>query len=274
MDWSGLSLQELLDGAKTFLPKLFIALLIFLAARLISSWVTKSLRRTVERREMDREMIVLLEMLTRWGILSLGVVLAIEQIAPGKISALLAGLGIAGFTIGFALQDVAKNFIAGILLLVQQPFDIGDGISVGDQSGTVLNISLRATELRSWDGLYVVIPNADVYMSSITNYSRAPNRRIGFELHVALGTDLERVTTTVLAALKDLPGLLEEPAPQVVFSAFGGSSLDFQVYYWIDTAAVEYTGSQDAGGKLINTALEEAGIKPGVPSMEVYTRPL
>jgi len=274
MEWSGLSLQELMDAAKAFLPKILIALLIFLAARLISGWVTKSLRRTMKRRDMDREMIVLLEMLTRWGILSLGVVLAIEQIAPGKISALLAGLGIAGFTIGFALQDVAKNFIAGILLLLQQPFDIGDGIAVGDQSGTVLSINLRATELRSWDGLYVVIPNADVYMSPIINYSRAPSRRIGFELHVALGTDMELVTTTVLAALNDLPGLLEQPAPQVAFSAFGGSSLNFQVYYWIDTGVVGYMGSQDAGGKLINAALKEAGIKPGIPSMEVYTRPL
>lgn len=274
MEWSGLSLQELMDAVIAALPKLFFALLIFLAARLISNWVTRALRRTMERREMDREMIVLLEMLTRWGILSLGVVLAIEQIAPGKISALLAGLGIAGFTIGFALQDVAKNFIAGILLLLQQPFDIGDGIEVGDHSGTVLGISLRATELRTWDGLYVVIPNADVYMSSITNYSRAPRRRIGFMLHVALGTDLELVTTTVLAALKDFPSVLDEPAPQVVFSAFGGSSLDFQVYYWIDTGSTDFMESQDAGGKRIDQALARAGIKTAIPAMEVYTRPL
>jgi small conductance mechanosensitive channel len=149
------SLNGLWNRVVEFLPRLGVGALTLLVAWLVSRWLVHLLGRAMERRKVDPELIVLLKMLTRWGIVVLGIVLALEQIAPGRFSSLIAGLGVAGFTIGFALQDVAKNFISGILLLLDQPFDIGDAVDVAGYQGTILEIKLRTTEMRAWDGRHV-----------------------------------------------------------------------------------------------------------------------
>lgn len=265
-----LSLESLQNSLTAFLPRLALGLLIFVIARLLSAWTARLIRRNMERRQRDPELIVLLEMLTRWGILALGIVVALEQIAPGRFSSLIAGLGIAGFTIGFALQDVAKNFIAGLLLLIQQPFDIGDSIEVSGFRGTVLDISLRATELRTLDGLLVLIPNADVFINPIVNFTRDPDRRHDITVGVAPDTDLDRAARVAMdTLLSRVEGILEDPSPQVVFSNFGESTIDFTAYYWINTQATDYLASRDAGIRAIKEAFEQEGIEMPFPTRQI-----
>lgn len=266
-----LSFDNIVDNIVAFLPRLGFAIFVYLAARTISAWTTKLIRQAMERQERDPELIVLLEMLTRWGILALGIVLALEQIAPGRFSSLIVGLGIAGFTIGFALQDVAKNFVAGILLLLQRPFEIGDAIEVAGYSGTVVDISLRSTDLRTWDGRHVLIPNGDIFVSPIVNFSRATRRRVHITVGVAYDTDLDKVTRVALEALKAVPGLLQDPAPSVIFSTFGDSAIEFSAYFWIDTDAIALGTAQDAGVKAIKTAFEREGIEFPYPTRTVIS---
>jgi small-conductance mechanosensitive channel len=224
----------------------------------------------MEMQKRDPEIIVLLEMLTRWGILALGIVLALEQLAPGRFSSLIAGLGIAGFTIGFALQDVVKNFVAGILLLIQQPFDIGDSIEVAGFGGVVLEISLRATEMRTWDGRRVFIPNGDIFVSSIVNFSRALRRRIEIPIGVAPESDLDHVARVTLATIvRKVDGVLDDPAPQVAFSQFGESTIDLKVFYWIDTGEAGVLQAQDEGVRAIKEAFEEQGIVMPYPTQTI-----
>lgn len=269
MNIADLSWESTLSSVLEFLPKLGAAILVYIVARLISRWATSGVRRAMERRERDPEIILLMEMLTRWGILALGIVLALEQLAPGRLSGLVAGLGIAGFTIGFALQDVAKNFVAGMLLLVMQPFDIGDAIQVSGHSGTVLDISLRSTDLRTWDGLHVIIPNTDVFVNPIINYSRAEQRRIEILVGVAYDLDLDHVTRVTLGALNEVPGVLDDPAAQVVFSNFGGSAIEFRLFYWIDTTQTDYLGAQNTGYMALKAAYEREDIEMPFPTRAV-----
>lgn len=271
MNLSELSLDGLWNSVLAFLPKLGLAILIYLAARIVSSWAVRILRKGMQRRGHDLEVIVLLEMLTRWSIIGLGIVLALEQIAPGKTTSLVAGLGIAGFTIGFALQDVAKNFVAGILLLLQQPFEIGDAVEVAGYSGTVMDITLRATEMRTWDGRFVIIPNGDVFVKPIINFSKGKHRRVNISVGVAYESDLDKVTRVVLEAINDVPGLLQDPAPAVIFSTFGDSAIEFSAYYWIDTDVAGLGSAQDAGVKAIKNAFEREGIEIPYPIRTVLT---
>ncbi len=267
MDLSQFTLENIVTGLLEFLPRLGAGVLVFLIARLISFSAARLIRRSMEMRDRDPELIVLLEMLSRWGILALGIVLALEQIAPGRFSSLIAGLGIAGFTIGFALQDVVKNFVAGILLLIQQPFDIGDAIEVGGYGGTVLNISLRATEMRTWDGRWVFIPNGDIFVSSIVNFSRAHRRRVDISVGVAPDSDLDKVARIALDAIqKNVKGVLEDPAPQVAFSQFGESTIDFKALYWIDTGEAGVLQAQDEGVRAIKEAFENQAIEMPYPT--------
>ncbi len=263
------TLQILWDQLLAFLPKLGVALFVFLVALALSTWVSKGVRKWMESRAYDSELIVLLRMLTRSGILLLGTVVALEQLTDGKLGALIAGLGVAGFTIGFALQDVAKNFIAGIMLLLQQPFGIGDSIEVAGYGGKVLEITLRTTEMRTWDGRRVFIPNGDVFLSPIVNFSRATKRRVELTIGVAGESDLDHVARTTHAAISAIPGVLDDPAPQVVFDRFGDSAIEFRLFFWVDIADVELLAAKDAAVREIKTAFEREGIDMPYPTVSV-----
>jgi small conductance mechanosensitive channel len=269
MDLTAIDFKALLDEIVAFLPRVGLALLVYLIAHWISHWATRLLRRRLTTQKADEELIILLQMLTRWGIRALGIVLALEQLAPGRLSTLLAGLGIAGVTIGFALQDVAKNFIAGILLLLTQPFEIGDAIEVGGFTGKVLAINLRSTELREVDGRYVIIPNADVFVSPIVNFTRAPRRRIRLPLGITIDTDLEHATRAALDAVGEITGVLDDPAPQLVLESFSDSVIQSSLYFWIDTAAVDFLQAQSLGAQAINLAFKDSGVVMPYPTVEV-----
>ena len=263
------NLQAMLEAIVAFLPRLGLGLLVYLIARWISSWATRLLRRRLAKQKADEELIILLQMLTRWGIQALGIILALEQLAPGRLSTLLAGLGIAGVTIGFALQDVAKNFIAGILLLLTRPFEIGDTIEVNGYTGKVLSINLRFTEMREVDGRFVVLPNTEVYISPIVNFTRAPRRRIKLPLGITFDTDLDLATRATLTAILKLNGVLDDPAPQLVFEAFSDSVIQSVLYYWIDTSQVDYMDAQTEGALAVSQAFKDAGIGMPYPTVEV-----
>jgi len=259
------TLQSWWGGFVENLPNYLAGLLILLVsiylARLISSLASRGLK----RRKTDPEIALLLTRLVRWGLIALGVILALQQ-AGQDVTALLTGLGILGFTVGFALQDVSKNFIAGILLLIQQPFELGDAIQVADYGGTVMSINLRDTELLSFDGLRVRIPNADIFTNAITNYTRTKHRRLAIKVGVACNSDLKQVNQVALEAISAIPGVMDDPAPAVVFEEFGDFSINLTIYYWLDLEATSYWDGQSSGLTEINAAFESAGIEIPYPT--------
>ncbi len=255
------------------LPGLISGIVVFLVTLYLSAWIARAVAAAAERRQTDPELIVLLRRFTRWTVFIFGTLLALEQV-NFDVTSLIAGLGIVGFTLGFALQDVAKNFVAGILLLLQQPFNIGDTIEVAGYTGSVLDIDLRTTEILATDGRNVAIPNGDVFVSPITNYSRTPRRRVQLRAGVAYDLDLAHVSEVALQALDAVPGILREPAPEVAFDAFGGSAVEFTAYYWIDTEGVsmresDVRAAQDAGIKSIKAAFERESIEMPFPTMAI-----
>jgi len=268
MDNISITFQQLLADFLTFLPHLVVALLIFVVTLYAAGLLAKVMYQAMEKRKTDPEITLLLGKVTRWVVLTLGTIVALQQVGF-NVTAFLTGLGILGFTIGFALQDVSKNFIAGLLLLWEQPFDIGDTIEVGDFIGTVATVELRATELYTFDGQNVLIPNADVFTSPIKNYSRYSKRRIDVSLGVAYDTDLELARETVFKVINPIPGLLTKPAPTVVFNNFGDSSIDLTAYYWIDLKVGDYNGAIDRAITGIKIAFAEQGIEIPYPTRSV-----
>jgi len=266
-----LSWDTILEAAINFLPGLGAAALILLVAYLLSKWLTRVLRNRMEHGQRDPELIVLLEMITRLGILVLGITLALEQIAPGRFTSLIAGLGVGGIAIGFGLQDIIKNFISGILILLQQPFEIGDSIEVSDFGGTVLNISVRSTELKTWDGRIVIIPNGDVYASAVVNYSKSVHRRVSLTVGVGYDSDLDKVTRITHQVIADLPVVLKEPPPSVTFQNFGESSIDFSLLFWIDTKEVDIIKAQDAAVKALKEVFDREGIDFPYPTLAIIS---
>ena len=263
--------QELLVEFLTILPKAIVAMVILFISIYLAGLFSKIMRKALEKRSVDHEVKLVIVNITRWSVVGIGVFMALQQMGF-DLSAFLVSLGVVGFTVGFALQDISKNFVAGMLLLLQQPFDIGNTIEVSGFTGTVLNVDLRATEIRTLDGKIVLIPNADVYSHPITNFSREVNRRLEMTIGVACDTNLELARAAVLEAIAGIEGILADPAPQVVFSHFGDSSIDFDLYFWVNTQINDILFAQDSAVVMINAAFAEKGIEIPYPVQTVLVK--
>jgi small conductance mechanosensitive channel len=258
------ALQDLLAEIIAFLPNIITSLIIFIATLVVAGFASRFVKRALTQRKTDPEITLLLSQIARWGLLILGTTIALQQI-NFDLTAFLTGLGILGFTIGFAIQDVSKNFIAGLLLLLEQPFDIGDAIEVGGFSGTVEAVELRATQLKTFDGKHVLIPNSNVFTNPIVNYSRTNQRRVEMNIGIAYNSDLDLVQNTTLSTLEKVNGILEEPAPLVVFNNFAASSIDFTLYFWVDLKETTLLNGTTDVVKHIKTAFEENRIEIPYP---------
>jgi small-conductance mechanosensitive channel len=264
-------LQELLVKVMTFLPKAIVAMVILVISIYLAGLISRAVRKALEKRDTDHEVMLVITNIARWSVIALGVFVGLQQMGF-DLSAFLVSLGVVGFTIGFALQDISKNFVAGMLLLLQQPFDIGNAIEVAGFSGTVEHVDLRATEIRTFDGKTVLIPNADVYTSAITNFSRETDRRIDLTIGVDCDTDLELARATALDVVTKIDGILMDPAPQVAFHNFGASSIDFTLYFWVNMQENSILAAKDQAVVLINDAFAEKRIEIPYPVQMVITK--
>ena len=237
-------LQHWLTQILYGIPNVLTALLIFVASIYLARLLSTLVRRFLARRRMVADVVELLARALYWIILLLGIVMALERFFD--VTAFLAGLGIVGFTVGFALQDVMKNFAAGIILLLQQPFRIGEAISVAGFDGTILAMDLRATEMSTFDGRLVSIPNATILTNPIINYTRAPRRRVDITLPVESSGDLEGVRKLVLEAMRAAPGSLSDPAPVVGVEQITAGSVNLLGQFWVDVSKSNPDVSRDA----------------------------
>ena len=256
-------INQMINQFILFLPGLLIALVLFVVTLVAASLLSQAVRRTMTNRDMDKELTQVLTIITRWGLIILGTIVALQQI-NFNVTAFLTSLGIIGFTIGFAIQDVSKNFVAGLLLLLQEPFQIGDAITVSGYTGVVQTVDLRSTLLRTFDGTNVIIPNGDVYTSAIVNFGPTI-RRLDLTVGVAYDTDLDAAARVALDAIHTLAGLQEDPGPKVVFNNFGASSIDFTLYYWVDTTVLGILDAKDQAVRAIKVAFEQAEIEIPYP---------
>lgn len=249
--------SDLAAKAANLLPNILFAILIVIATIYLSKFVTRLVRKGLEKKNTDPEFRVLICRLTQWGILIAGFIAALQRFF--NVTAFLAGLGVIGITIGFAMQDIVKNFVAGAILLIQQPINVGDAILVGDYGGTVLSINLRTTELRAWDGTHVIIPNGDVLSTSITNYTRAEKRRVELQVGISYNNDPQIARETIIKVVKDMPEVLDDPAPSVFYQTFGDSSVNLTAFFWIDGKG-DFFGVKDRALVNVKAAFDGAGI--------------
>ena len=174
-----------------------------------------------------------------------------------------------GFGGGFALQDVSKNFIAGLLLLLQQPFKLGDTIQVSGFSGTIIDINLRDTEIRTMDGLRVRIPNGEIFTQPVLNFTGVRQRRLYIKVGVAYDTDLEVARQAALDTIKAIPGVLNDPEVGVHFESFGDFAIQMNIFYWYDESQTSYPVALDAGIRGIKAAFKAADIVIPFPVHEL-----
>jgi len=177
------------------------------------------------------------------------------------------GLGLTGLALGFALKDVLSNFVSGILILTLRPFELGDQIVVDETEGNVERIELRATQLRTYDGRVVLVPNAEVFTSRIINNTAAPIRRSSVELFIGYDSDLQKVVNVVTDAAQSAAGVLAEPRVSVRIRELGQDDVVVEVRFWTDSRRSDFVATTSAVRIAIVGALKQAGI--GLPDPDV-----
>ncbi len=245
------------------MPNLLTALLILIISYYAGVLVGRLLRRVLERHHAEPGVTHLLSRTVKWTIIIFGFIAALQRFF--NVTAFLTGLGIIGFTIGFALQNIMQNFVSGVILLVQQPFRVGHVVGIAGYEGSVLKVGLRTTEMKTHDGRIVFLPNADVLSQPIINYTRAQLRRVELPMSVAHSANLEKARQIILKEIKTVTGYTDDPAPLVLFHAFGASSIDLNIFFWVDTSLTPPPLALDSALIKIKRAFEKAKIEIASP---------
>jgi small conductance mechanosensitive channel len=223
-----------------FLPNLLLIAIILLATSVVSRRVQGVVRRLSLRTQAPREIGDLLGRIARIAILLVGILLVLGQLGlSSAVVSFVAGLGVAGIVIGFALQDIVKHFAAGVLLLMLRPFRIGDLVKIGAFEGRVEDVQLRATVLKTKAGDEVLIPNADVYNGAIVNMSRYDLHRHSVAIQAPTDLDWEHVQAALTQAIGAVPGVADEPPPSVAATTLDSQAVTIELRFWVDERAAE-----------------------------------
>jgi len=241
-------------------PQWVAAMIIFACSFLLAKATKEKVVDRVSSKlaEDDQEVLVLIGRATYVAVLLLGVTISLK-IAGIDLTAIIAAVG---FGMGFAMQDLIMNFIAGIMILVNRQFTLGDFIKVNDTIGQVVEIQSRATILKALDGTRVIVPNSQLFTNQVTSFTSNPFRRIEVEVGVEYRTDLAHATQIIKEALNEYEPVLEEPGPAIVLDEFADSSISFLVRFWVDSKS-NWVGTKSGVIKLIKEKFDKEGI--GIP---------
>lgn len=184
------------------------------------------------------------------------------------LTAMLGGLAIGGFVIGFALKDTLGNLAAGVMLLFYRPFNLGDTVTISGETGDVTSLGMALTTLKIADGRLVTIPNGKVLGSAITNHTRAPIRRADVVVGISYDDDIDTAVKAIIEAVSADSRVLPDPAPSVRITALGASSVDLQVRPWVKTPDV-WQAKADLHAT-VKRAVEAAGCSIPFPQQDVH----
>ena len=228
------------------LPNLFVALILLILTFYIARVIRNGLDHVINRFSHSAALNNLISTLLYLGLLLIGFFFVLSVLKLDRVViSLLAGVGILGLALGFAFQDIAANFISGIIIAVQKPFGVGDMIETNDYFGVIERITLRTVDIRKPTGELVKLPNKMVFENPVTNLSFHGTRRVDLEVGISYAEDLERVQKIVIEALEDVKNRVKTRDVEVMYDAFGDSSINFKARFWVSySRQVDYVGAK------------------------------
>lgn len=265
------SLLNLIGNSIEALPAILVAIAILFVTRYTAN-MTRRMAAIAGRRMFKsqslRSLLVQMSYVATWvaGIL-FACVIAFPDLRLGDIIGLL---GLGSVAIGFAFQDIFKNFLAGVLLLLNEPFRLGDQVVVNDFEGTIEDITIRSTQIKTYQGERIVIPNAIVFTSPVQVMTAMPHRRTDLALGVDYNTHLPSAIQILLKTMTQVEGVLPNPAPEVDAVGFGESSIDLMVRYWTLPQIIQVRRTKTRAILALKKACDQAGINIPYPIRTIY----
>ena len=258
-------LNRVIYGDVTALDLLSV-ILIFLAAVILAKGLTIYLRRTLKEK-VSQDKLQIISKAISYGIMAVALIASFPILGINPSGLLVAG-GIVGIIIGFASQSIVGNLISGLFLMLERPIKIGNSVRIGEYSGMVEDIRIISTSLRTWDGLYIRIPNEKVFTTSITNYVAHVARRFKYVVGIRYSDDADKAISIIKNLIEDHPIALKKPSPQIFVDNLGDNAVNIVVRMWAP-AQEWYELKMEMLWK-IKKALENEGIEIAFPQRTVW----
>lgn len=255
------SARNMLDSLLRALPRIGVAVVLVVLGWLAAKAVRWALQHWLARTRTP-SFATVMSKIAGWTVMTVAVLAAVTIVFPSVQPVdLLAGLGFFSLAIGFAFKDILENTLSGVLMLFRQPFASGDQIEVQGHTGTVQAITIRETRIKTYDGQLILIPNSDVYKSSIRVQTHFAQRRLSFVVGVAYENDPAAAAEVIVEALSRVEGVLDVPAPEALIETLGVSTIDLSARFWSDSRQHEALLVLHTAIDVVKKALDEAGIE-------------
>lgn len=244
------------------LPNFVLAIVVLFAFIFVGKLIRRISKKLLDRTLRNLSLSSLASKIIYIIVIAIGIFVALGLLNLDKtVTSLLAGAGIIGLALGFAFQDIATNFIAGFLMAIKRPFKIGQVIHCEGHSGIVRYIGIRTTEITSFQGQEIIIPNKMLFQNPVINDSENIYKRIDLNVGVSYGEDLERVRDIAIESVKNTPNINKDKDIDLVYLAFGGSSIDFRIMIWVEyKSQLEFLKSQSEAIIAIKKAFDNEDI--------------
>ena len=264
-------LHQLIEHFMQRLPYLAIATVVFILFYVAGIVLRSLARRFTKRTRRHRSVGIVLGRLGQGALVLLGLMIALVIAVPGFTPGqLVSVLGLSSVAIGFAFRDILQNFLAGILLLLSEPFRIGDQIRSGDFEGTVDNIETRATSIVTYDGRRIVMPNSMLFTNPVTVNTANEKRRLEYDLKLPKDADVPKVRHLIVRAIAPLPHVLDDPCPDALVVGFSDSDVTLRVRWWVAPPRhVELSQGLDTVLLHLRDALQAARARASAPPRAV-----
>ncbi|BAZ69644.1 MAG: mechanosensitive ion channel family protein [Pelatocladus maniniholoensis HA4357-MV3] len=264
-------IQAMTNGFIALLPNIVLALIVFVIFFLIAREIKRLVKRLTRNHRYARNLGLVLGRMAQGTTILVGLFISLSIVIPTfQAGDLVQLLGISGVAIGFAFRDILQNFLAGILILLTEPFQINDQIVFKSFEGTVENIETRATTIRTYDGRRIVIPNSELFTNSVTVNTAFEDRRLQYDVGIGYGDDIDLAKQLMLEAVHSVPEVLKDPAPDVLVMELAESTVNIRVRWWIKPPRrADDLASRDQVLSAIKKKLVENGIDLPFPTQQV-----
>jgi small conductance mechanosensitive channel len=265
-DWQGLW-QQVQGAGMDFALKALVAIIIFYVGRMVARLITKGLHNLMQSREVDKILETFVCNLIYWMLMTFIIIAAMSQLGI-QTTSLIAVMGAAGLAVGLALQGALGNFAAGVLIVMFRPYRVGDYVEAAGIAGTILQVQILTTMLKTADNKLIVVPNGQIMSGIITNYSAHETRRVDMVVGVSYEDDIDKVRATIQELIDADERILKDPECLIAVSELADSSVNFTVRPWVKGA--DYWGVKFDLTEAIKKRFDKDGISFPFPQQDVH----
>lgn len=266
IDWAVLN-EKFQTLGFDFGIKLIAAIAIFYVGRIVARFVTRGVRKLMQAQNVDKILETFVSNLVYWALMLFVIVAAINQIGV-QTTSLIAIMGAAGLAVGLALQGSLANFAAGVLIVLFRPYRVGDFVEAAGISGSVVQVQILTTILKTADNKQIVVPNGQIMGSIVTNYSANETRRVDLVVGIGYDDDIDKARDTIQELVDADDRVLKDPACLIAVSELGDSSVSLVVRPWVKTA--DYWAVNFGLTEAIKKRFDKEGISFPFPQRDVH----